>query len=83
MVDMDVKLTWEPTPPAEPDLLGYNVYRSRVSGADYEQLNYAPVLNTFYRDDEAAGGIFYYVVTTIDTGGNESDYSYELLVDKR
>jgi hypothetical protein len=82
-VDNDVYLTWDITPPAESDLLGFNVYRSRVSGTGYVQLNHAPILNPFYRDDEAAGGIFYYVVTTIDTGSMESDYSYELLVDKR
>ncbi len=83
LVNKDIYLTWAINPPAEPDLLGFNVYRSRTSAVGYVQLNYEPVLNPFYRDQEAAGGIFYYVVTTIDTDGQESDYSYELLVDKR
>jgi hypothetical protein len=79
----DIYLYWSFTAPDEQDLLGFNLYRSRVSAADYEQLNYEPILNPYYRDEEAAGGIFYYVVTAIDFGANESDYSYELIVDKR
>ena len=81
--DDDVYLTWDVIVPPEVDLLGYNIHRSRTSGSDYEQLNLGVNLGKFYRDSEAAGGVFYYVVTAIDLGGNESDYSYELTVDKR
>ncbi len=81
--DSDIYLTWDAQKPLEPDLLGYNIYRSRTSGSGYVQLNQGVILGKFYRDSEAAGGVFYYIVTSIDLGGNESDFSYELTVDKR
>jgi fibronectin type 3 domain-containing protein len=79
----DVYLTWDIMSPPDPDLLGYVVYRSRVSGAQYQPLHYGALLNKFYRDSDAGGGVYYYVVTSIDLGGNESDYSFELTVDRR
>lgn len=79
----DIYLNWSMEPPLPQDLLGYNVYRTRKSTQGYEQLNYEPVLSMYYRDTKAAGGIYYYTVTAIDLGGNESDYGYELTVDNR
>jgi len=79
----DVYLTWDTMSPTDPDLLGYNIYRSRVSGSQYVQLNYGIILNKYYRDGDAGGGIYYYVITCIDISGNESDYSLEMTVDRR
>ena len=79
----DVYLTWDILSPPDPDLLGFNIYRSRVSGAQYVKLNYGAILNKYYRDNDAGGGVYYYVITAIDTGGNESNYSFELTVDRR
>jgi hypothetical protein len=81
----DVVLSWEIMGTPDPDLLGFNIYRSRNSGSGYIEINegLGVILGTSYRDPEAAGGVFYYVVTAEDLGGNESDYSFELVVDKR
>lgn len=83
MTNGDIYLTWSMEPPLPSDLLGYNIYRSRKSTSGYEQLNFEPILGMYYRDEEVAGGIYYYTVTAIDLGAHESDYAYELMVDNR
>ena len=78
-----VTLTW--TANTEPDLAGYNVYRSIVSGGPYAKLNAALVTNTTYSDAPDGTGPYYYVVTAVDTSNNESlrsaQVSTGLLVD--
>ncbi len=69
-------LTW--TANSEPDLAGYNVYRSAVSGGSVTKLNSAPVTGTTYDDAPPGTGTFYYVVTAVDTSGNESAPSAEV-----
>jgi len=62
----------------EDDIWGYNVYRSTTSGANYTQINGSPVYNSNYTDTPLyGGGLYYYVVSTIDYGNNESGYSNE------
>jgi hypothetical protein len=79
-----VELAW--TPNAEPDLEGYNVYRTRLgedgSGAAREKLNPAPLDISLYRDESAQPGSRYsYKVTALDGSGNESPPSNEELVE--
>lgn len=70
-----VVLNW--AGPEDPDLSGYNVYRSQTAGAGYELI--ATADNTSYSDAEAEAGIeHFYVVTAYDFSGNESGYSNEV-----
>ncbi len=71
-----VFLTWSEN--KEPDLAGYNVYRSFKSGADHVRLNDKPVLRTTYSDESVkTGATYYYIVTAVDKAGNESKPSKE------
>jgi fibronectin type 3 domain-containing protein len=72
--DGTVSLAWD----SGADVAGYTIYRSRVSGGGYTRLNDAPMLATAYCDDTVTNGqLYYYVVTALDSAGNESDRSNE------
>jgi hypothetical protein len=63
----------------EPDVNGYNVYRSTTSGSGYVRLNSGLLTTSDYNDsDVSIGTTYYYVVTAVDTNDYESDYSDEL-----
>jgi CSLREA domain-containing protein len=66
-----IALDWEDN--SEPDLDGYNVYRSDSLNGTYTKLNASPLAASQYNDTEApAGKDSYYRVTAIDKSGNES-----------
>lgn len=57
---------------------GYYVYRGAVSGGPYQKLNSSYVSATSYVDNGVASGqTYYYVVTAVDSQGDESAYSNE------
>ncbi|MBI4582844.1 MAG: alkaline phosphatase [Planctomycetes bacterium] len=63
---------------ADPDLGGYNVYRSTTSGSGFVKLNAALVSGSGYADAAVLrGGTYYYRVTAVDDTGNESSPSAE------
>jgi fibronectin type 3 domain-containing protein len=75
-----VTATWNAN--SEADLAGYNIYRSTTHGSGYVKINTAPIPKsatpTFV--DNINGSVqatYYYVVTAIDTSGNESGHSNE------
>jgi glucuronoarabinoxylan endo-1,4-beta-xylanase len=74
-----VGLDWNDN--SEPDLAGYNVYRSTTSGGGpggYDKLNGPLVTLSEYTDDTVTNGIpYFYVVTAVDTNDLESSYSNE------
>ena len=54
-------------------VVGYNVYRGTQSGGPYAVLNSAADASTTYTDSTVqAGQTYYYVVTAVDSSGNES-----------
>jgi hypothetical protein len=58
---------------------GYNVYRSSVSGGPYTKLNSSLVTTTSYIDTTVQPGqTYYYVVTSVGSGGVESAFSTEV-----
>ncbi len=60
-------------PASENDVVGYNVYRSTVSGGPYTKINTTPITSTSYYDSTVVtGNSYYYVVTAVDCAGNES-----------
>jgi hypothetical protein len=63
----------------EPDLAGYNVYRSTTSGSGYVLLNGSLLSSSDYADANVTNDTtYYYVVTAVDAAGFESVYSSEL-----
>jgi hypothetical protein len=74
-----VSLDWDNN--SEPDLDGYNIYRSETSGGGpggYDKLNGPLVTVSEYIDDTVTNGTpYFYVVTAVDTNSLESGYSNE------
>jgi hypothetical protein len=65
-----VALAWAPSTST---VSGYNVYRSTTSGSGYAKINSALVGAVTYNDTSVQSGTtYYYVVTAVDSGGNES-----------
>jgi len=72
-----VMLNWNNN--AEPDLAGYNVYRSTTSGSDYVKLNSSLLGSSDYNDADVTNNIiYYYVVAAVDVVGLESVYSSQI-----
>jgi hypothetical protein len=73
--DGSVNLSWG----AVPGSAGYNVYRSRLSGGGFEMVNGNPVSGTSFEDTGLRNATtYYYVVTSLDSAGNESGFSNEV-----
>jgi fibronectin type 3 domain-containing protein len=71
-----VGLDWDDN--SEPDLIGYNIYRSQAQGGPYAKLNAYLVRDSTYTDTGVANGTtYYYVATAVDKCANESGYSSE------
>jgi len=74
----DIILNWATN--SEPDLAGYNIYRSTTSGGPYIKINSSPISSTSYPDTGLASGFaYYYVVVAVDYANNESNYSNEVM----
>jgi hypothetical protein len=67
-----VTLNWKSVPGAT----FYYVYRSTVSGSQYQRIGTSPT-PTFKDAPVASGAVFYYVVTAV-VDGRESKYSNEI-----
>jgi len=75
--DGQVSLDWNDN--GESDLAGYNVYRSTTPGAGYVKVNGTLLAGSNYLDSGLTNGTtYYYVVTAVDTGSNQSGYSSEV-----
>jgi hypothetical protein len=71
-----VALDWPNS--ADSGFASYNVYRSGASGGPYARANGVLVTSSDYLDNLVVNGeTYYYVVTTVDDGGNESLFSLE------
>ncbi len=74
----DVLLDWDDNVEPEGDLDGYNILRSTTAGGPYTQLNGALLPTSDYVDSAVTNGpTYYYVVTAVDLGANESGQSAE------
>ena len=59
---------------------GYNLYRSTSVGGPYTKTHTAPLNAQSYNDSGLTNGIsYYYVATAVDSLGNESAYSNEVM----
>ena len=70
-----IDLNWSPS--TSPDITGYNVYRSTISGGPYSKINTGGlVASTTYTDTTVAlGTTYYYVTTSVNSSNQESGYS--------
>jgi hypothetical protein len=69
-----VSLDWADN--SEPDVNGYNIYRSTTFGSGYARLNTTLLSSSDYTDTAVVNDtMYYYVVTAADTSANESVYS--------
>lgn len=65
----------------EPDLAGYNVYRSTIPNSGYQKINHFLITEHEYIDKQVMKAwTYYYVVTAVNTSGGESGYSNEVKV---
>jgi chitinase len=68
-----VNLSWSASTSS---VSGYNVYRSTTSGSGYTKLNSSLVTGTTYTDSNVQSGTtYFYVTTSVDSGGDESAHS--------
>ena len=76
IVSYSVALAWQAS--VSQNVTGYNVYRSVVSGGPYNQI--ASSVNTLsYNDTTVAANLeYFYVVTSLGSGGMESSYSSQI-----
>jgi hypothetical protein len=73
-VPHSVTLTW--TASTSLNIVGYNIYRSIVSGGPYTKINATPLaLVTFVDTGIQPGQAYDYVVTAVDNTGAESGFS--------
>jgi LPXTG-motif cell wall-anchored protein len=77
LADGTIHVTWSPITGGT--IAGYNVYRSMSAGGPFTKLTSTPLPATgplFYIDRDVQPGVtYYYVVTAVDLGGNESPQS--------
>ncbi len=72
--DGSLSLAWNSVPGA----VAYNLYRSPVSGGGWIRVNSAPLTQMNFSDAGLRNTqLFYYVVTALDSAGNESAFSGE------
>jgi fibronectin type 3 domain-containing protein len=77
--DSIVALLWDAN--SEPDIAGYNIYRSLFSGGGYQKINTVPVVSTSFQDSGLSNGtVYYYAVSAVDTDGDESVLSEKVRV---
>jgi fibronectin type 3 domain-containing protein len=70
-------LTWS----APPGATAYNVYRTTTSRSGYQRLNRTPLTTTSFADRFLPATVtYYYVVASLDGGGNEGNYSKEAVL---
>lgn len=69
-----VTLSWAAS--SSTGLVGYNVYRSTISGGPYARITSGPDASLSYTDSAvSAGQSYFYVVTAVESNGTESTYS--------
>ncbi len=75
--DGQVSLDWANNP--EPDVAGYNVYRSTTEGSGHVKINGSLLAGSSHIDGSVSNGTrYYYRVTALDAGAEESALSAEV-----
>jgi Abnormal spindle-like microcephaly-assoc'd, ASPM-SPD-2-Hydin len=67
-------LQWQASSSA--GVIGYDVYRSTISGGSYTKITSSPISGTSYSDTNVTAGVqYFYVVTAVNSDGTQSGYS--------
>jgi hypothetical protein len=70
------RIAWTPS---RSQVSGYNVYRAETRHGAYRRINSAPVTSAAFTDRFLnLDATYYYVITSVDAGGKESNYSEEV-----
>jgi fibronectin type 3 domain-containing protein len=73
-----VGLSWDAS---TSNVTGYFVYRSSKPSGPYSKLNGSPETSTSFSDTSVTDGlVYYYVVTSVNSGDIESTYSNQVSV---
>ena len=73
----EITLRWDPN--SEPDLAGYHIYHSQVSGSGYVRLNSSLIPTNSFTDSSVQTDVtYYYVATAVNQQGLESVFSNEV-----
>jgi Abnormal spindle-like microcephaly-assoc'd, ASPM-SPD-2-Hydin len=60
-------------------VIGYDIYRSTVSGGSYTKITSSPISGTSYSDTNVTAGVqYFYAVTAINADGTQSGYSNQV-----
>lgn len=71
-----VALAWDASAST---VAGYNIYRSTISGSAYVKVNSSLLSGLSYADQTVqSAATYYYVVTAVDSSGDESTYSNQV-----
>ena len=74
-----IKTTYLSWHPSQDEVQGYNIYRTAISHASYQKVNSALLDRTSYVDSFLnPDTVYYYVVTSVDGQGRESNNSEEV-----
>jgi hypothetical protein len=72
-IQHSVSLSWNASTST---VIGYNIYRTTVSGGPYTKLNVTPMATTSYTDSTVQSGTGYdYAVTSVETNNVETAFS--------
>lgn len=74
---MAITLNWRASTTPANKVAGYNVYRSEETGGPYTSIASLGKVTTYQDTTAEVGKTYYYVVTTRNTQGAESEYSNE------
>ena len=73
-----VTLNWQKAEAPQGTMIGYHIYRTTKQGGPYSPIA-SRVQSTSYKDESISSGeTYYYVVTSVDDAGHESQYSQEI-----
>lgn len=73
-----VTLNWQKAEAPQGTMIKYNIYRTSKQGGPYTPIA-SRVQGTSYKDESVSSGeTYYYVVTSVDDVGHESQYSKEI-----
>jgi fibronectin type 3 domain-containing protein len=67
--------SWEEQEPPDPDVCGYNLYRSTSYDGIYRRINVESITGMVYEDTNLTDGAeYFYKITALDEVPNESGY---------
>jgi hypothetical protein len=73
-LDHQIQVSWNAV--VNPQLVGYNIYRSRFNSGAFTKLNAAPLTNPFYIDAPPETTLYWYYATAVFSNGSWTAESF-------